>query len=48
MARMTAVSLFSGSGAMDLGLVGGFDYLGKHYSRHPVEVIYALDNDKRV
>jgi len=46
MGKMIAVSLFSGSGAMDLGLTGGFKYLGKRYSRHPADVMFALDNDR--
>lgn len=46
MGKLSAISLFSGSGAMDLGLRGGFEYLGKKYSSHPVEVLFALDNDK--
>jgi len=46
MGKLIAVSLFSGSGAMDLGIEGGFDYLGRHYTRHPVEIAYAIDNDK--
>ena len=46
MARLTAVSLFSGCGAMDQGLTGGFVYLGRRYSRHPVRVVYAIDNDR--
>jgi DNA (cytosine-5)-methyltransferase 1 len=25
------ISLFSGCGGMDLGFVGGFDFLGSHY-----------------
>lgn len=37
----TIVSLFSGCGGMDLGLVGGFDFLGKHYSKTGFEVIWA-------
>ena len=27
------LSLFSGCGGMDLGLIGGFDFLGKHYAK---------------
>ena len=46
MAKLTAVSLFSGSGAMDQGLVGGFVYLGKRYSKHPIKVAFAIDNDR--
>ena len=30
---ITVVSLFSGCGGMDLGLIGGFDFLGKHYAK---------------
>lgn len=39
-------SLFCGCGGSDLGLLGGFDYLGKHYSRLDFEVVYAVDFDK--
>ncbi len=35
------VSLFSGCGGMDLGLVGGFDFLGKHYEKTGFEIIWA-------
>lgn len=37
------VSLFSGCGGMDLGLMGGFDFLGKNYVKHPFEVVWAND-----
>lgn len=39
------VSLFCGCGGMDLGLVGGFDYLGKRYAKLPFNIIKAVDND---
>ena len=30
---------------MDLGLTGGFSYLGKKYTKHPFKIVYAVDND---
>jgi DNA (cytosine-5)-methyltransferase 1 len=44
--KLKAVSLFCGCGGMDLGLMGGFDYLNKNYAPLPFEVIYANDYDK--
>jgi DNA (cytosine-5)-methyltransferase 1 len=38
-------SLFSGLGGMDLGIKGGFEYLGKSYPSKPFDVIYAMDFD---
>lgn len=35
------VSLFSGCGGMDLGLIGGFDFLGQHYPKTGFEIIWA-------
>lgn len=45
MARLKVVSLFCGCGGMDLGLIGGFDYLNQHYAQNKYEIIYAVDND---
>lgn len=45
MAAIKTVSLFCGCGGMDLGLVGGFDYLGKRYAKLPYDIIKAVDND---
>ncbi len=39
------VSLFCGCGGMDLGIVGGFEYLGKRYAKLPFKIIKAIDND---
>ena len=39
-------SLFCGCGGSDLGLIGGFDYLGKNYQKLDFEIVYALDFDK--
>lgn len=39
-------SLFCGCGGSDLGLLGGFNYLGKEYKKLNFEIVYALDFDK--
>ena len=46
MEKMKVASLFCGCGGMDLGVVGGFTYLGKEYKEHPFEIVYAVDNDE--
>jgi len=46
MGKLKVASLFCGCGGMDLGMEGNFEYLGKKYSKHPIEIVYALDNDK--
>jgi DNA (cytosine-5)-methyltransferase 1 len=46
MGRLRAISLFSGCGGMDLGLIGGFEFLNKKYKRLPFDIKYAIDNDK--
>ncbi len=45
MERLKVVSLFCGCGGMDLGLLGGFSYLGQSYGRNPFEIVYSVDND---
>ncbi len=42
------VSLFSGCGGMDMGAEGGFTYLGKKYKKHPTDLLYAMDFDKKI
>lgn len=42
---INAVSLFSGCGGLDLGLLGGFTFLGQPCPPLPIRVIRALDND---
>lgn len=42
---MKIVSLFCGCGGTDVGMRGGFSFLGANYKKHPVEIIYANDND---
>ncbi len=39
------VSLFSGCGGLDLGLLGGFHYLNEHYHILPFKVVKGYDND---
>lgn len=45
MARLKVASLFCGCGGMDLGLLGGFDYLGQNYPALDFEIVKAIDND---
>lgn len=39
------VSLFSGCGGSDLGVLGGFTFLGKKYDKLPVKIVFATDID---
>lgn len=41
------VSLFCGCGGADCGILGGFDFNGKHYDRLPYEIVYATDINKK-
>jgi len=41
--KYKVVSLFSGCGGLDLGFVGGFNFLGKNYSKLNYEIIWAND-----
>jgi DNA (cytosine-5)-methyltransferase 1 len=41
------VSLFSGCGGLDLGLEGGFDYLGNHYKKNPLHIVWANDINEK-
>ena len=45
MARLKVTSLFCGCGGMDLGLLGGFDYLGQNFPTLDYEIVKAIDND---
>ncbi len=45
MGSIKTASLFCGCGGMDLGLSGGFKYLGKTYKKNPFNIVYAVDND---
>lgn len=41
--KIKVISLFSGCGGMDLGFTGGFEFLGKKYTKTPFEIIWAND-----
>lgn len=43
--NLKVASLFSGCGGMDLGIQGGFEFLGNTYTKHPVELVFASDID---
>lgn len=43
MESLKVASLFCGCGGTDAGLLGGFDFLGKHYAKNPIEIVYAND-----
>lgn len=45
MEKLKVASLFCGCGGMDLGLLGGFTFLGKEYAKNPFEIVYSVDND---
>lgn len=45
MGKLKVASLFCGCGGTDVGLLGGFDFLGKNYPHNPVEIVYANDID---
>lgn len=38
-------SLFSGCGGLDLGFIGGFDFLGQHFDKHNTQIVFANDFD---
>lgn len=39
--KISVISLFSGCGGMDLGFLGGFDFLGKRYAKNPFKIMWA-------
>lgn len=45
MERLKVASLFCGCGGTDVGLLGGFDFLGKHYNENQIDIVYANDID---
>lgn len=46
MDNLRVASLFCGCGGTDVGLLGGFKYLNKKYSKNNMKVVYANDIDK--
>ena len=45
MEKLRVASLFCGCGGTDIGLLGNFDFLGKHYDSNSMEIVYANDID---
>ena len=45
METLKVASLFCGCGGTDVGLIGNFDFLGKHYDANGIEIVYANDID---
>ncbi|WP_207551836.1 DNA cytosine methyltransferase [Rodentibacter trehalosifermentans] len=43
---LKTVSLFSGCGGLDLGITGGFDFMGRTYHKNNFEIVFANDLDK--
>ena len=45
MEKLKVASLFCGCGGTDVGILGNFDFLGKHYASNNMEIVYANDID---
>lgn len=45
MEKLKVASLFCGCGGTDVGLLGDFEFLGKHYASNELEIVYANDID---
>lgn len=45
MDKLRVASFFCGCGGTDVGLLGGFDFQGKHYGFNNMEIVYANDID---
>lgn len=43
MEKLRVASLFCGCGGTDVGMLGGFDFLEKHYAKNNIEIVYAND-----
>ena len=43
----STVSLFCGCGGADIGLVGGFSYLGQFYKKTGLNIVHASDIDRK-
>lgn len=46
MSNYSVVSLFSGCGGMDLGFLGGFNFLNKRYKKNKFKIIWANELNK--
>ncbi len=47
MEKLRVASLFCGCGGTDIGILGDFDFLGKHYASNNMEIVYANDIDDK-
>lgn len=47
MNKLKAVSLFCGCGGTDVGMEGGFEFLGSEYESNNIEIVLANDNDDK-
>ncbi len=45
MGKLRVASFFCGCGGTDVGLLGDFDFQGKHYESNNMEIVYANDID---
>lgn len=45
--KYRVLSLFSGAGGLDLGIEGGFEYLGEKYKETPFHVVWSNDVNKK-
>lgn len=45
MGRLKVASFFCGCGGTDVGMLGNFQFLGKHYASNGTEIVYANDID---
>lgn len=48
MERLKVASLFCGCGGTDVGVLGDFNYLGKHYPSNNTKIVYANDIEQSV
>lgn len=48
MNKLKAVSLFCGCGGTDIGMEGGFKYLGSEYAANDIDVVFANDIDDKI
>ncbi|MBR0496445.1 MAG: DNA cytosine methyltransferase [Treponema sp.] len=44
---LKVASLFCGCGGSDLGILGGFSYLGKEYKKLNFDIVYSIDFDPK-
>lgn len=45
MSEIRVASLFSGCGGTDIGMTGGFKFLGNNYPENDIQIVYANDNN---